>query len=223
VLTPGGLGTIFGSDLAAQQFFAAGLPLPYVLGGIEVRVDGIPAALTYVSETQINFQVPRGIGSSGVARIVVIRDGLDGETHEVAVQEDAFGIFVYRRSDGVVDPIIVHADNQLVTPENPARPDEIVIAYGTGVSGITNAPADAEPSPAGPPATCATTPVVTLKTDEASAPVEVLYCGLTANFASLVQLNLRLPVSRPPGSNLRLCVRFGDAEESAPVTLQFAE
>ena len=56
-------------------------------------------------------------------------------------------------------------------------------------------------------------------TDEGSAPVEVLYCGLTPHFVSLAQLNLKLPAALPPGANPRIVFRFGTSRESQPVTI----
>jgi len=190
------------------------------------RMTAIPAAILYVSPTQINFQVPGGVGIGSIAQVIVIRDGLPGESFELEVKPDAFGLFSYFRAAGTPgqsrDPVIVHVDNQLVTPDNPAKPNQVLVAYGTGVSSLNNPPADAQASPADPPSTCSITPLVTVRTDQASAPVNVLYRGLTANFLSLIQLNLEL-TNRPAGANPMLFVKFGEADESAGVPLYFVE
>jgi uncharacterized protein (TIGR03437 family) len=60
-IAPGTLMTIFGSDLAdttAVGTADAGGYYPFSLGGAEVYVDGIRAALVSVSPTQINAQMP---------------------------------------------------------------------------------------------------------------------------------------------------------------------
>lgn len=226
VLTPLAFGSVFGSDFAAVELLASIVPLPYELGGIEVTVNGIPAAILYVSPTQINFQVPGGVEIGSMAQVIVIRDGLPGESFELQAKPDAFGFFSYFRAAGTpeqsLDPVIVNVGNQLVTPDNPAKPNQVLVAYGTGVSSLNNPPADAQASPADPPSTCAITPRVTVRTDQASAPVNVLYCGLTANFLSLIQLNLEM-TNRPPGANPMLFVKFGEADESAGVPLYFVE
>src|SRR5262249_37864331 len=56
----GSIATIFGTGLSSlvQPQTASTLPLPFILGTTSVSVSGIPAALFYVSSTQINFQVP---------------------------------------------------------------------------------------------------------------------------------------------------------------------
>jgi len=224
VASPLGFATIFGVDFAATEFFASGLPLPYELGGVEITVDGIPAAIQYVSPTQINFQIPGGVTIGGTVQVVVIRDGLPGDAFELPIAADAFGVFSFVRAPGTpdqsVDPIIVDAEGAILSPDNSAGPGDILVVYGTGVSSLNNAPGDAEASPSDPPSTCAATPTVTVRTDRAEAPVDVLYCGLTANLVSLVQLNLRL-TARPEGDDPMLFVRFGEAQESPGVPLYF--
>ncbi|MEX2303405.1 MAG: hypothetical protein WD733_20860 [Bryobacterales bacterium] len=226
VLTPLAFASAFGSEFAAVEMLASIVPLRYELGGIEVTVNGIPAAIQYVSPTQINFQVPGGVEIGSIAQVIVIRNGVPGESFELEVKPDAFGFFSYFRALGTpdqsLDPVIVTAENQLVTPDNPAKPNQVLVAYGTGVSSLNNPPADAQASPSDPLSTCAVTPLVTVRTDQASAPVKVLYCGLTANFLSLIQLNVEL-TNRPPGANPKLFVKFGDADESEGVPLYFVE
>ena len=57
-VAPGGIATIFGSDLASDVAPATALPLPYGLNGTTVDIGGQPAPLYFVSPTQINFVVP---------------------------------------------------------------------------------------------------------------------------------------------------------------------
>jgi uncharacterized protein (TIGR03437 family) len=219
VISPGAFATVFGTGLAPEAISAETIPLPYEMGGIRVTVNGIPAALIYVSEGQINFQVPWSVAADGPGLVVVSRDGLEGETFEVVVEIDVFEPFGYFRTAGVFDPVIVHADNQLLTPENPAAAGEVVITYGTGVTTVNDPPADADGSAVDPLAQCTITPETTLRTDAGSAPVEVLYCGMTPNFVSLAQLNLKLPATLPAGANPRIVFRFGSSRESQPVTI----
>lgn len=221
VITPAAFASVFGSDFAAETLSAQSIPLPYEMGGIRVTVNGVPAALIFASPGQINFQVPRMVDTDAPARVVVSRDELEGETFEVAVEIDVFEPFRYFRGSEF-DPVFVHVDNQLLTPDAPAMAGEVIIAYGTGVTTVNDPPADAAGSAVDPLAQCNNAPIVTLETDSASAPVEVLYCGLTPHFVSLAQLNLRLPANLPPGPNPRLVFRFGTSRESQPATLYVA-
>ena len=52
----GGIGSIFGSELADDVVIASDVPLPFELGGARVRVDGWEAPLFFVSANQIRFR-----------------------------------------------------------------------------------------------------------------------------------------------------------------------
>jgi uncharacterized protein (TIGR03437 family) len=57
-VVPGAIASIFGRNLAASTARADSYPLPRMLGGASVTVNGAAAPLFYASPSQINFQVP---------------------------------------------------------------------------------------------------------------------------------------------------------------------
>lgn len=57
-IAPGSLISIYGVNLAAAEASAPSLPLPKLLGGTVVSINGIAAPLLFVSPGQINAQVP---------------------------------------------------------------------------------------------------------------------------------------------------------------------
>ncbi len=57
---PGSLFSIFGTGLASNPASAQTLPLPGTLGSTQVLINGTPAPLVYVSDKQINAQMPIG-------------------------------------------------------------------------------------------------------------------------------------------------------------------
>jgi uncharacterized protein (TIGR03437 family) len=69
-IAPDSIASIFGTNLTTQTLQASAPPYPTTLGGVTVNVQGIPAALTYVSPGQINFIVPPGT-TAGTATIAV--------------------------------------------------------------------------------------------------------------------------------------------------------
>ena len=73
-VAPGELATIFGTNLADSTAQAGGFPLPKSLAGATVYVNSASVPLLYVSETQINFQVPSSL-AAGTASMYVSRDG----------------------------------------------------------------------------------------------------------------------------------------------------
>ena len=67
-LVPGSWGAITGTNLSTvtrvwnnADFAGLGNALPTNLSGVQVQVNGVQAAVYYISPTQINFQVPSGI------------------------------------------------------------------------------------------------------------------------------------------------------------------
>jgi uncharacterized protein (TIGR03437 family) len=59
VLAPGEIAALFGAGMADSKATANSQPLPTTLAGVQLRINGIPAPLFFVSAGQINFQVPR--------------------------------------------------------------------------------------------------------------------------------------------------------------------
>ena len=101
----------------------------------------------------------------------------------------ASNAFTYNRTAEDRDPVIVHADGALVTPERPARPSDVLVIFATGLSEVTNAPATGEASPTSPLAVLSRTAVVEVGDSEA----RVLFAGLTPGFVGLAQFNIELP------------------------------
>jgi uncharacterized protein (TIGR03437 family) len=107
-LVPGSWAQVKGTNLADPgvariwqnpDFVGLGNRLPTDLNGVQVLVNGIAAAVYYVSPTQVNFQVPAGI--AGTAAVQVMRDGVTSNTMTAPAVANAPGIV----------PIIVGSKN----------------------------------------------------------------------------------------------------------------
>jgi uncharacterized protein (TIGR03437 family) len=210
----GELATIFGTNLSSGRFSATNLPLPLNLGGVQVTVAGIPAPIYFVSSMQINFQVPFEAPISGNVPVVVSLNGTASSPQPVTMAEYAPGVFTYARTPTAIDPIIVHADNSLVSPDSPASANEVLIIYATGVGSFDNPPATGAPASGSPIATSLVTPAVTV----GGSAAQVLFAGLTPGNVGLVQINIQLPGTLPAGSSLPLAIQFG-ASAAQPVNL----
>ena len=218
IVVPGGIGSIFGLNLAAATVLAGGVPLPTELGGVRVTVNGIDAPIFFVSATQINFQIPFGVPSQGVLTVVVTRDGVASGLEPVPVGLYAPGVFVNFLTG---EPIVQRfPDFSLITAQNPAKAGDVLIIYFTGVGGVTNAPATGTPASANPLSTALLAPTVTV----GGAPTTVLFAGLAPFFVGTGQANVELgavlPAATvgPNGPTLALVINFGGAT-SVPVQL----
>lgn len=70
-------GTRLASRIAAPAPLASGIPvMPIALDGTSVYVNGVVAPLFYVSEGQINFEIPDGVLPGSGEFIVVAKDGV---------------------------------------------------------------------------------------------------------------------------------------------------
>jgi uncharacterized protein (TIGR03437 family) len=105
-LVPGSFAQVKGTDLAnttriwqTPDFFGLGTGLPTNLSGTAVRVNGILAAVYFISPTQVSFQVPANV--SGNANINVTRDGQVSNSLFAAAVTSSPGIF----------PVIVNGKN----------------------------------------------------------------------------------------------------------------
>lgn len=54
---------VFGANLANTSDLASTNPLPYSLDGVSATVNGLAAPIQYVSQTQLNIQVPYEAGA----------------------------------------------------------------------------------------------------------------------------------------------------------------
>ena len=213
VVAPGGIGSIFGAELADDMLKAEDLPLPFELGGARVRLDGWEAPLIFVSPKQINFQVPFEVTSPGQVNVVVTRNGEDSPIEPVLIAEFAPAVFINPNSG---EPIIQrHPDEALITAADPAKPGDVLIIFVTGIGGVSNPPATGAATADSPLARARVTPVVTLGGEAA----KVFFAGLTPRFAGLGQINIQLPESlATTGATMPLVIDF-EGSRNPPVNL----
>ena len=201
----GGVATVFGDNFADRLLFAGAVPLPRELGGVQVIVDGLAAPLFSLNRTQINFQIPLET-IAGPTNIQVYSAGGLSPSIVADVRLLAPQIFSYARPDGVVDPVIAHADGSLVTPENPARPGETVIVYLTGMALVNNLPGTGEAGPAGPLATS----LIPAEASAGGIAGTTTFAGLAPGFVGVLQVNIRLPDNLARGARVDFSIRFGN-------------
>lgn len=212
-LSPGAIATLFGGTLVPINEEATTLPLPREMQGLKILFDGVEAPLFFGSAGQVNFQVPSE-AEVGEALVFVEARGLRGTLAPGVVQLDAPGVFTYTSASGALEPVVIHADGSLVTPESPARPGEVLVIFFTGLSSVSNRPASGEAAQVSPLSTATIDPVVSIGGERA----QVLFAGLTAGLVGLAQLNIQLPTELPAGDRAALEIRLGSSR-SVPVEL----
>ena len=223
-IAAGSVATIFGTGLVGESASAsaAEIPLPRELGGVRVMIDGQAAPLFFVSDTQINFQMPFETEPEFFIRrgsVWVEGDGRRTAFARYVTDERALAVFRYNRTPEVLDPVIVHADFSLVTPENPARRGETLVIFVNGLGFFDFAPATGEASPANPPVRVLQNfvPAITVT----GLQSQVLFAGLTPGSVGLGQINFTLPEDLPTDQPTQeLAFEFSD---DPPVVLYVGE
>ena len=225
VLARGGIGSIFGSNLADGIAGASDTPLPTELGGTSVDVDGIPAPLFFSSSSQINFQMPFEVPASGQVEVRVNRDGEPSPPVTTTLSDYAPAVFL---NPNTGEPIIQrHPDGALITAANPAQPGDVLIIFVTGIGDVSNPPPSGARALGSPLATAKLTPDVTV----GGARSQVFFAGLAPFFVGLGQVNIQLPsdfaqtaalrTGAAQGATLPLVIAFGESL-SQPVNLPIA-
>jgi uncharacterized protein (TIGR03437 family) len=205
-LAPNAIGTIYGVNLAygtaaITQGDLHGGVLPIMLVGASdttVLIGNSPAALYYVSPTQINFLVPPDLLPGPVSLYVDV-DTVRGPLIQLTLAAAAPGLFQLDSTNAVA----TLADGSVLTPSSPAKPGDIVELWATGL-GRTAPPADGFqlPTTAAPLIAGANLSILLDGTPVHSTAIQ--YAGVAPGFAGLYQINLALPASTGQNPEIRL-------------------
>lgn len=164
------------------------------LSGIEVLVNGTPAPLLYVSQTQINAVAPYEIASMTGQRvnIQVINNGIASATITDNVVSAAPAMFNLGNNAAAV----INQDGTVNGAGNPAARGTYVSIYATG-EGQTSPPGLDGFIPTSAANLSAPVAGVAVYMNQFSA--KVLYAG-TASFDGFFQVNAVVPTSLSPGT-----------------------
>ena len=147
--------SIIGTGLAsntriwlASDFVGLGNGLPLSLDGVSVTIDGKPAAVYYISSTQLNVQAPTDSSLGTVS--VAVKNSSGTASGATTLQNYSPAFFPLTSPSNPLGPPVyaaaVHLDGVIVVPAGfygaaattrPATPGETVEIYGTGF-GPTN-------------------------------------------------------------------------------------
>jgi uncharacterized protein (TIGR03437 family) len=189
-LSPGGLYSLFGLDLAAGVAAGQSPPLPVSLQGTIVRINGVPAPLVYVSPRQINFQAPFEL-SGPLAQITVETPAGLSEPVAAAIREVHPGIF-FDTLTGV--GAVLNVDNTPVS-QNAARRGTAIQIFATGLGAVEPGGRTGAAAGSAPLSLTAGSPRVTI----GGLQAEVSFSGLAPFLAGVYQVNATVPVGLAPG------------------------
>lgn len=221
-IAPGGLVSIFGSNLAAGMALSDSVPLSTTVGGVSVTIAGVAAPIQSVSANQVNVQAPWETPTSdnaGPAAVVVTSNGTASAAVNVTVAANAPAIYSIGGQG-----MVVNGDGTLAAPVNsipaiathPAiigDPAGIVI-FATGMGSVDSAIVDGANSSDLVRNTLAV-PAVTI----GGVPAQVTYSGLSPQFVGVNQINVMIPAGTPTGNAVQLQISVNGTITSNIVTI----
>ena len=216
-LVPGGMATLFGSNLTSGKGInlASGLPLATQLLNTSVKIDNTLSAPIFAvdnvnGQQQINFQVPWELAGKSSAVLQVVNNGALSPPVTVPVLAAQPGVFAYNVGSETFG-VVLHANFQLADTGHPVTPGEVVLIFCTNLGAVSPAIADGAAG-SGSQKTVATTTVTI-----GGAPAAVSFSGLPAGFVGLYQVNAQVPTGLA-AKNQPVIVKVGNAS-STPVLL----
>ncbi|MEK7408330.1 MAG: S8 family serine peptidase [Acidobacteriota bacterium] len=200
-VAPGSYIAIFGRGLSdASRVFSTPY-LPVSLAGISVSFDvaarkiSLPGRLHFVSENQVNLQVPWELEGLNSVQIKVSIGDISSAVYNLPLADYSPAFFEYRDPDGRNYIAALDENFRLLGSANLARRGRTVLLYVNGLGPVDNRPPTGEPSPSQPLAATRVTPQVTI----GGRSAQVAFSGLAPFIVGLYQLNVVVPADAPSG------------------------
>jgi len=195
-VAPESIAALFGTNLATTTVAATSVPLPTSLDGTTVYVNGTAAPLFFVSQNQVNYQIPPGV-APGAASVVVVDKNGNVSQGQVTVAPSIAAIFT-AKADGAGAPAGVASVNgqtfniPLANPDGtPAQLDLgtaglFVSLFGTGLRYAPNKDGNTANGVA---------ESVSITIDGTLVTPATLFAGAQGTFAGLDQINFQIPTT----------------------------
>ena len=211
-LSPCSIATIKAAGLAPTIQGAVGFDgvggLPYLLAGDAVTIGGAQAPIYNVAniggQQQLTFQVPCSV-SPGTNSVTVTVNGSSGSVN-VTVLPASPGLFTTQLTSTTSVPVLERPDGSFVSPTNPGRRGETLIAYVTGLGPTTPAVATNSLPIPGSTANVQGTVTVGIAFNGSASGESPISASLTQDIVGVYLVAFQVPSSIPSGSNVGFSV-----------------
>ncbi len=224
-LAPNTMASVFGlnfavagrSRLASSGDFVDG-SFPKELACVAVEIGGKRAAITYVQNDQINFQVPTLTGVGPMQATVILNPGRPNElrsdvaTVTLTTYAPSFFTFNGKSVAALTTDFKILADPAVVAGGVKAKPGDIVLLYGTGF-GLTDPVYQTGEIADG--LTKLSNPFTITIGGTTLAAADILYAGIAPqSISGLYQFNVKIPASAANG-DLPVAISIGGVSTQA--------
>jgi uncharacterized protein (TIGR03437 family) len=210
---PGGLATVWGSQLSPVNIAASEVPVPTALGESCLTVNGMPVPMLFASPRQINAQLPFEV--EGSATTVRHTPGGTSNNLNFTVLPTAPSVFrsgVAGPQTGI--PLVMRAkNNKPVTTANPIHRGEAIIIYATGLGATLPPLATGSAAQAGTAMVAASQPDVSL----GGLSLPLYFAGATPGSVGVYQIKALVPGWAPTGMQVPLSITQGSASSALTV------
>ena len=194
-LVPGGIISLFGSNLAPNVANASVIPLERSLAQTSVRIGLVDAPLYFVSPDQINAQLPFESVPGDTVSVIIGSGGKFTAPQLYQISPAQPGIFQSAATAAVLDEFF-----QTVTAQNPARIGKVIQIFSNGLGFTNPLVATGTQSPSFSNVQLPVT--VTL----GGVQAHVDYQGLAPGYVGLYQVNVVVPPGVAPGAAVPLVI-----------------
>lgn len=212
-VSPGQIFVIFGQNfgpatgVTSTALDSAG-KLPNTAGGVQITFDGVPAPLLYVAKNQIAGVAPFGIRGKTTTRVILTAAGQASPPLTLPVTAATISVLSADASGGGSGAVL-NTNGSLNTPGNPAAAGSIVVLYVSYAGPLNVNGTDGRTTTAAPYPAPTGTPSVIIGGVPAT---DIKYFGNAPTFLeSVIQVNVTVPASVKPGSNIPVVVKAGGA------------
>jgi uncharacterized protein (TIGR03437 family) len=205
-IAPGGLISVFGTQLSPVNMTSSEIPLPTALANSCLSVNGLPMPILYVSPNQVNAQMP--YQAIGDVTLILRTPGGQSDNYNLVIEPNAPSVFLASVGpDTDVPTVVRNDDGGLVTPSHPIHRDSntALVIYLTGLGPTSPAVGTGQPAPSNQLAYSTLQPTVTL----GGVNLPVLFSGLAPGLVGVDQINVSVPFSVPEGMSVPLVITQG--------------
>jgi uncharacterized protein (TIGR03437 family) len=191
-LAPGTVAQVYGSNLATTQAEPGVIPLPATFNGTRMLVGAFVAPLFFLSDGQLNVQIPTELQPGKDYPVVVEANGGYTLPDTLTISPAQPGVLTFADKRLIAQHA---ADFSLITPDSPARQDEAITLYLVGMGATDPAIASGAPAPTNRLAPASNQTAVTIGGKAAA----LFFAGLTPGSVGLYQINLTVPTGLQAG------------------------
>ena len=231
-VAPGSIVSIFGTNLAASTATASAIPLPTTLSDVtSVTFNNIPAGLYFVSQNQINAQLPFDVlpAGSGTVNIVVTRGTGTSAPQNVTVAPASPGIFTttanglgqafaYDNATGAIAaPAGTVVGSFTTAPISVSSGHALIIAC-TGLGAVTPSIDDYVAASDGTIRNSLLQPAILI----GGVPAQFVYSVLSPQYVSEYQIGVIPDPSTRTGDAVSIQIQIGGVTTTDQVTISVA-